>query len=324
MPVGTASARPRLLSCSTCIAGAITGPLQRGLVHSVFKSAANIVFPCDFVLSLNTVTSPRMPNGIQLATLPGTMPFLQLQVGMPALLGVQRLCIQPLDYVLDLSHAAQWHPHIERPATLDMRIVQKNCAWLKDYVLEGNGRPRGPIPFTEADGRPQGPSPHILTPLAPTIQRECVREAHASPGIVGTGVGWWMGGDPCGRPSAMLCGGRPFAMLCGRGIGLTPTGDDMLAGWMAIGWLLKGPEPDFLADCQQIVAIARRQTHLLSQCWLGYAANGYVAEPIGALLLALTQEDNAQLAQATQAVLAMGATSGYDVIQGMLMATSEL
>ena len=113
-------------------------------------------------------------------------------------------------------------------------------------------------------------------------------------------------------------------MLCGRGMGLTPTGDDMLAGWMAIGWLLKGPKPDFLAVCQQIVAIARRQTHLLSQCWLNYAANGYVAEPIGALLHALTQEDDVQLVQATRAVLAMGATSGYDVIQGMLMATSEL
>ena len=112
--------------------------------------------------------------------------------------------------------------------------------------------------------------------------------------------------------------------LCGCGIGLTPTGDDMLAGWMAIGWLLHGPQPEFLSECRQIVAVARQQTHLLSQCWLEYAANGYVAEPIKTLLHALTQEDGQHLVQPTQAVLALGATSGYDIIQGILMATSEL
>jgi Protein of unknown function (DUF2877) len=314
MPVEITPACPRVLSCSACIAAAVSGPPQRGLVHSTFKSAANIVFPGDFVLSLNAAASPRMPNGIQLATGSGAMPFSRLQVGMPVLLGVQRLCIQPLDYVLDLSHAAQWHPHIERPAALDMRIVQKNCTWLKYYVSKANGQPPayngrpqgfptkndGFITGEGEDGRPQG------APLC----------GYSSSQMVG------MIPSLCGSPLSQVVGRAQS--LCGRGVGLTPAGDDMLAGWMAIGWLLKGPEPDFLADCQQIVAIARRQTHLLSQCWLDYAANGYVAEPIGALLHALTQEDDAQLAQATQVVLAMGATSGYDVIQGMLMATSEL
>ncbi|HLJ33902.1 MAG TPA: DUF2877 domain-containing protein [Ktedonobacteraceae bacterium] len=266
MPVGTAlarPARPRMVSYSISIATAVAGPLQRGLVHSVFQAAANIVFPGDFLLSLNTATSPRMPNGIQLPTFPGTMPLSHLHAGIPVLLGVQRLCIQPLDYILDLSSAVQWNPFIERPATLDLDVVKKNIAWLAQYEN--------------------------------TI-------AH------------------CGRPSPKVV--EMARSLCGRGRGLTPTGDDMLAGWMAIGWLLYGPQPDFLAACQQIVAIARQQTHLLSQCWLEYAANGYVAEPIGRLLHALTQKDEQQLVQSTQAVLAMGATSGHDLIQGILMAAS--
>ncbi len=130
MPVGTALARPRpahqyVVSYSTCIAEAVTGPPQRGLVHSVFHAAANVVFPGDFVLSLNTATSPRMPNGIQLPTLPGTMPVSHLRVGMPILLGAQRLCIQPLDYTLDLSHATRWNPHIERPVEMNMDVVTK-------------------------------------------------------------------------------------------------------------------------------------------------------------------------------------------------------
>ena len=95
----------------------------------------------------------------------------------------------------------------------------------------------------------------------------------------------------------------------------------MLAGWMAVGWLLYGATPEFLGACEQIVEVARQQTHLLSRCWLGYAARGEVASPIVALLAALTGdgENEAQLVQAAQAVLAMGATSGYDVITGILL-----
>jgi Protein of unknown function (DUF2877) len=108
---------------------------------------------------------------------------------------------------------------------------------------------------------------------------------------------------------------------------LTPAGDDMLAGWMAIGWLLYGPEPEFLATCEQIMEVARRQTHLLSRCWLGYAAEGNVALPIVALLEALAREpggeNDAQLELAAQAVLAMGATSGYDLISGILLGLEQ-
>lgn len=206
-----------------------------------------------------------MPNGIHIVN----APFAVMRPGMSVLLGAQRLCIQSLDIILDLSYAAQWNPCIERPAKLDMRIVRSNAARLERYVADWTAPP-GYRPL-------QTDYPNIA---------EMAR------------------------------------FLCGRGMGLTPGGDDMLVGWMALGWLLNGPQPDFLAACRQIMTIARQPTHLthlLSQCWLGYAADGYVAEPIGALLHALTVDNEPQLARATQDVLALGATSGYDLIQGILM-----
>lgn len=108
------------------------------------------------------------------------------------------------------------------------------------------------------------------------------------------------------------------AKLCGRGPGLTPSGDDFLAGWMAVGWLLYGPQPIFLASCQSVNEIASQRTHALSQCWLAYAAAGDVAHPIGELLSALIGHDHALLLSAAQNVLALGATSGYDLLQGIL------
>ena len=275
--VGTNLSRPPLPSYSTCIAESITGPPQRGLVQSVFTSAANILFPNTFVLSLNIASSPRMPNGIHLPTTP---PLSHLRPGMPVLLGANRLYIQPLDYILDLSSAMQWNPQIERPAQMNRDVLHNNILWLRHYL--------------------------------PTIYN------HAkNPSLLCTGDDRWDGVAPGGRPSSSIVEIAHF--LCGRGQGLTPDGDDILAGWMAMGWLLYGPQPDFLAACQHIVAIARQQTHLLSQCWLEYAARGYVAEPILALLHALTQDNRQILTHALGAVLAMGATSGYNVVQGILL-----
>src|SRR5438132_7846886 len=184
------------------------------------------------------------------------------------------------------------------------------------------------------DGRPQGPSHHILTPLAPTIGRI----GPPSPCIVGAGEDVDVGMGPLWLPvraydhisspylKCISPGGcqvhnvRSMAQyLCGRGVGLTPTGDDILAGWMAVNWLLYGPSACLLEACQQFVTVAKQQTHLLSQCWLGYAAAGNVAMPIKALLDALTKKDDTRLAASTQAVLSMGATSGRDLIHGIVL-----
>lgn len=249
-------------SYSECLAAIVAGKPRRGIVHSVFSTAANILFPGDFVVSLNADQSPRMPNGVYITGLP----FASLRPGMSVVLGAYRLSIQPLDIVLDLSCASRWNPHIERPPNLAMTTVESNRERLKQYTANW----QTPIGYRPLET-------HFTTI------------------------------------------GEMARTLCGRGMGLTPSGDDMLLGWMALGWLLKGPQPAFLAACQRIMAIARQQTHLLSRCWLGYAADGNVAAPIRALLYALTIEDDPQLLRATQHVLAMGATSGYDVIKGILL-----
>lgn len=274
-----ASVRVRASAYSACIAAAATGTPQRGSVHSVFAAAANILFPGDFVLSLNASAAPRMPNGLHLSVPAGAFPFSALRPGMPALLGASRLHIEALACSLDLSTCPQWNPHIAHPSTLNLHTLKENHARLHR-----------------------------------------IWEKHAtSPGLPGD-MGW--------QDIPELA-----RALCGRGVGLTPAGDDMLAGWMAVGWLLYGPEPAFLTACEQIMAVALRQTHLLSRCWLGYAAQGNVALPIVRLLEALARErglenvesteNDAQLEPTAQAVLALGATSGYDVISGILLGLEQ-
>ena len=354
-------------SYSVYIAEAAKHMPQRGSIHSVFNAAVNIVFPGipqgtrkgypyhttpipgGFVLSLNAASTPRMPNGVQLSSPPGSFPFSALRVGMPVIFGAQRLHIEAIDCSLDLSQSSQWNPHIQRPNQVDTATLQKNCTRLKtiaeewfhaqghegfgmDLVISrgGSGDVGGggactalgwrgaretnvPFPYhspqsactalgwqgARADDRARLPAPgRCKHPLPTSTTAPAPTESNAAPTDI-----------------------LPLARhLCGRGIGLTPTGDDILAGWMAAGWLLHGPQAGFVETCRRIVEIARQQTHLLSQCWLAHAAHGNVAEPIAALLYAMTCADDFQLENAIKAVLAMGATSGYDLIQGILLA----
>jgi hypothetical protein len=258
-------------SYSVCIAELARGMPQRGVVHSVFEAAANIVFPSGLILSLNAFSSPRMPNGLQLSVFRGAFPFSVLQTGMPVLFGAQRLHIEAIACSLDLTLCSQWNPHIERPERLDMDIIRKNG--------------EGLVALVENDQAPMD-SISVFGHQKPLAGLDVLSIAH---------------------------------YLCGRGPGLTPSGDDILAGWMAVGWLLHGPTPTFLAACQQIIEVAKRQTHLLSQCWLSYAARGDVAEPVALLLKALTRDDEAQLNRAAKDVLALGATSGHDLVQGIML-----
>src|SRR5437868_15437957 len=115
MPTERSFALTRATSYSTLLTTAAAGEAQRGLVHSVFKAAANLVFPGGLILSLNACGSPRMPNGIELSTAPGTFPFTVSRPGLPVLFGAQCGVIEAAPCSLVLSHCTQWDPYLVRP-----------------------------------------------------------------------------------------------------------------------------------------------------------------------------------------------------------------
>jgi hypothetical protein len=290
MPTNVSIALTRATSYSTCLAAAAAGAARRGVIHSAFNAAANIVFPDGLILSLNAANSVRMPNGLELSSSPGTFPFTTFRTGMSVLFGGQRLHIESADCSLDLSHCIQWNPHINRPAHLDRNSIVKHREWLTSYLSTNSSSikhsPEKSVAFSSL--------------FAGT------KQAHIPPSIT--------------LESNAKINVLPMARsLCGRGIGLTPSGDDILAGWIAINWLLYGPVPCLLEAFQQIITVASQQTHLLSQCWLEHAAKGHVAQPVQAFLDALSRDNETALATATQAVLTMGATSGHDLLQGILL-----
>jgi hypothetical protein len=114
---------------------------------------------------------------------------------------------------------------------------------------------------------------------------------------------------------------RATLQLVGLGPGLTPSGDDVLGGFLAAGhFIARG----FDADVERwvgigaiVVAAASGRTTVIGQALLDCAAVGEVGEAVGALLKAVAARSSV-LQPALERVLAIGHTSGADTALGAL------
>ena len=111
------------------------------------------------------------------------------------------------------------------------------------------------------------------------------------------------------------------AALCGLGPGLTPAGDDWLAGWL-VGLRLVSPGSDLHGAGEAVLEAAEGRTTMLSLAFLRCAARGEVAEPWHALLAALAAGTATNVETAAARVLCFGATSGADMLTGFLDASA--
>jgi len=113
---------------------------------------------------------------------------------------------------------------------------------------------------------------------------------------------------------------RPESLI-GRGEGLTPAGDDILAGLLAAPMLLA---PKRLAH--QVLASKIRQlsyvTNEISREMLNDAAEGLFIEPVVSLLSAIY--GNGDLQKAIRILCAVGATSGLAMLTGVVAGVAKL
>jgi hypothetical protein len=106
--------------------------------------------------------------------------------------------------------------------------------------------------------------------------------------------------------------------LLGRGPGLTPSGDDVLAGYL-LGCRAFGVAAPTVRAA--VLRLAPAATTVLSAALLRQAADGWCVPQVAALIsaLAASRPDPA----ATRAVLAVGASSGAALASGVLTAATR-
>jgi hypothetical protein len=151
----------------------------------------------------------------------------------------------------------------------------------------------------------------------PRLHPEVVRSTEASPDTVEATPP----ATVAGLAAVLLPHGRLDAdavpRLVGRGEGLTPLGDDLLAGWLALHRAAGVPT-------DAVDAAVRRSLHrttLLSATLLDCALHGEVLPEYAAWLRALGTPDAPGRAAALSAV---GATSGAGLLHGARIALDQL
>ncbi len=128
-----------------------------------------------------------------------------------------------------------------------------------------------------------------------------------------------------GSPGGILLSARS---LLGKGPGLTPEGDDYLAGAFAATRLLaealgRDRTTAMIAGVSvPLASLADARTTTFSASLIHSALRGQVAEPAGALLRAFTGRGDVALSH--EALLRVGHTSGPALAAGMVMAAQSL
>ncbi len=120
--------------------------------------------------------------------------------------------------------------------------------------------------------------------------------------------------------------------LIGLGFGLTPSGDDLLVGFLAGLWCrpVSGRQGAFLRGFSDAVVAASRRTTDVSRAYLKWAARGCVAQRLYDLAAAIVKpcspskvvQLERQVVQLARQALAVGGTSGADGVYGLLLGLS--
>ena len=105
-------------------------------------------------------------------------------------------------------------------------------------------------------------------------------------------------------------------LLQGRGSGLTPSGDDVVAGLMlANAW----NRPSSSASNARVRLAEQMRTTNLSKSFLHWAARGQSIAPVHDLLGAATSLDGQRFTESVESLCSIGATSGRALLAGLVL-----
>lgn len=274
-------------------------------VESVFADACNIVAPDGQRYSL---VSAAIGDGPLNVVLNRSESFSVIEIGDPVTSDSRGLLVGR-GWRIDLSRARLWDPvpHYGRLAAWP-QVVRTNVAWLRQNValpspLVDSPDQNAPVLAGAFGSRPFNAT--LLSRAALAIR--ALLTAHRRGDVHRI------------RTSARR--------LAGLGPGLTPSGDDWLAGWL-VGLRVsqaidRNSEHDSLTVetvSKAVLQGASDQTTELSLAFLAAAADGALAQVWHLLIDALSNADPAPLRQVAAQIMQVGATSGADMLAGFLAA----
>ena len=278
-----------------------------GRVHSVFARACNIETRDGELVTLLARELGNVPHGIRLAG--PIAPFESWLIpGQGAILDKVALCVPDAGLAVDLSGAAVWRGAVAAvsmdlgPIGLGSRASGGGAIAVALRELRATLVERAPE---------QGFAPRLAAPASArsSVERAfATRLSHTLPLLA-------RATERRDVPGVTAAAAR----LVGLGPGLTPSGDDFIAGYLAALWSRAGFENGIdamlpsLADA--LVPLFLR-TNAISRQMLSDAVQGRFAERLVDVTRAVANAGD--VADASARALASGHSSGADTLCGLL------
>jgi hypothetical protein len=269
-------------------------------VHSVFKSSLNLrVNGESGLLTLLASGEGDLPQGIRLDA-PANFSFEKTEIGEPAVCRDGILHLENSSLTIQLRGARRWKCYLSA-LKFDITNPWVSTAW--SLVWEAlNKRQR----LKESE-----------------IVAEDLFRLESAPAGISRRVGEAMRELLKAAQKYELTDASSVNSLIGLGPGLTPSGDDLLVGYIAGLWCTmaeRSERAQFIASLGETISHLLQNTNDISRTYLYHAVRGQVSSRLANLAEALSRgEDHQHLLELAEAAMKIGHTSGMETVTGLLV-----
>ena len=301
----------RAISISSAITPVCSHGFQ-GTVQGVYRRVLNILVD-DSIITLAGMGIGEIPNGLLLEThLDHKMNQLGVQSGMLVECDGRRLAINPANLRVDISRA------IVFPArrTIDGPILSRNE--ISEKLIEA-------ITYGKLLASAEGLAP--LWSHTDEILENSIDLAGFKSPIVRAAVPPILSLLSAIRESNTRLVTESVRSLTGLGIGLTPSGDDVLTGLLAAIVLVSnalGNQNENQGIIESFVSSAKGRSNTLSFTYLRHASKGELTNTLSGYISALVSRVDHSVEEATRRLFSYGATSGSELALGAYIGVAQL
>jgi hypothetical protein len=258
-----------------------------GVVHSVFDQTCNVRVDDGRLLALLVPSLANVPHGARIAAPVGFGFARHVTPGAPV--GCRADVLRMAGLSIDLATAKPWEA--KPAAAVDLSAPEVARAWRTAWRMLRERRARW-------DGGQ-------LALLSRAVDHQGLCLARSA------------------RQLRIDQAGRAIEGLIGCGPGLTPSGDDLIVGFLAGLWSTAGDDPlrrGFRQALCAAVAAAAEATGDISRVYLAQATRGRFAEPLARLAAGIGDGASVdEIERLTAAALRVGHSSGRDGVRGLLL-----
>jgi hypothetical protein len=275
---------------------------REAAVHSSFEGTVNILGDDLLWMSLHPSRIPRHPYCVIIDDgdyCSGGKRFLRSIHGEPVTLSRSRIVLGRGRLAVDLDGASVWEGSIAPVNTFSRDRLKRRLSTLRRLVQRVAIR----SPFL---GVLLGTGSADILPSAPAGAALCAKAGDAMRELRGAFQG-----------RRLRSVSPVMRSLIGLGLGLTPSGDDFLTGLLAAYYFFSY-ESEFRRSIFRSLRPVIGCTTLPSSFMLRAALKGSYPEHLTELVRSLDTGDHAGLRRAFDEITAMGATSGQDMLAGVL------